>query len=114
MRFSNIRVGLLLSVLIAVFLSNCLGNKISKKEEQHYIINTNQVDSSAYYTILPYKQNMDKTMTEVIGFVETPLTPAEPKPVAALSPLTPNEVVPAVLFVFIPYITGKLSPSAIT
>jgi 2',3'-cyclic-nucleotide 2'-phosphodiesterase (5'-nucleotidase family) len=79
MTFSNIRVGLLLSVSIAVFLSNCSANKISKKEEQHYIINTNQVDSSAYYTILPYKQNMDKTMTEVIGFVETPLTKEQPE-----------------------------------
>lgn len=79
MTFSNIRVGLLLSVSIAIFLSNCSANKISKKEEQHYIINTNQVDSSAYYTILPYKQNMDKTMTEVIGFVETPLTKEQPE-----------------------------------
>lgn len=79
MRFSNIRVVSILSVSLAVFLSNCSGNKISKKEEQHYIINTNQVDSSAYYTILPYKQNMDKTMTEVIGIVETPLTKEQPE-----------------------------------
>ena len=79
MRFSNIRVLSILSISLAVFLSNCSGNKITKKEEQHYIINTNQVDSSAYYTILPYKQNMDKTMTEVIGFVETPLTKEQPE-----------------------------------
>jgi hypothetical protein len=49
MRFSNIRVGLLLSVSIAVFLSNCSGNKITKKEEQHY---NHKYKSSRFISIL--------------------------------------------------------------
>jgi len=65
--------------LFIFFITNCSRNKITKKEEQHYIINSNQVDSSIYYAILPYKQKMSNTMTEVIGFVETPLTKEQPE-----------------------------------
>lgn len=79
MRFLRNVVFLSFVFSILFLLVNCSGNKISKKEEQHYIINSNQIDSSAYYTILPYKQKMDKTMSEVIAQVEFPLTKEQPE-----------------------------------
>jgi 2',3'-cyclic-nucleotide 2'-phosphodiesterase (5'-nucleotidase family) len=53
--------------------------KISKKENQHYVINTNTIDSTAWYTIQPYKQKMDATMNEVIGKTEGALTKDQPE-----------------------------------
>jgi 2',3'-cyclic-nucleotide 2'-phosphodiesterase (5'-nucleotidase family) len=53
--------------------------KISKKENQHYVINTNTIDSGAWYTIQPYKQKMDATMNEVIGQTEGALTKDQPE-----------------------------------
>lgn len=43
---------------------------VSNIEESHYIINKNDIDSSIYKTINPYKKSYDEQMTKVIAHAE--------------------------------------------
>ncbi|MFL5751857.1 MAG: 5'-nucleotidase C-terminal domain-containing protein [Bacteroidia bacterium] len=52
---------------------------MEKIEEQHYVINTNTIDSSIYYKILPYKKEMDGTMNSVVGKTDIALTKEQPE-----------------------------------
>lgn len=63
----------------SLFLFSCKTAKIATIENKHYVINANTVDSSAWYTIQPYKQNMDATMNKVIGKTGMALTKDQPE-----------------------------------
>lgn len=66
-------------LFLAALSSACSTKKVQKLEEQHYVINTNTIDSSIYYQILPYKKEMDGKMNEVIGKTERPFTKEQPE-----------------------------------
>jgi 2',3'-cyclic-nucleotide 2'-phosphodiesterase (5'-nucleotidase family) len=71
---------LLLLAIICLMTADCSNKrKVQKLEEQHYVINTNAVDSSIYYTILPYKKEMDSRMNLVVGYTEQAMTKDQPE-----------------------------------
>ncbi|HLC82519.1 MAG TPA: 5'-nucleotidase [Bacteroidia bacterium] len=78
MKVQIIKKSFLLLVSLSALLA-CTAKKISKKEDQHYVINTETIDSATYNTIQPYKQKMDLTMNEVIGNAETAFTKDQPE-----------------------------------
>lgn len=69
----------LLLASVSVLVCCTATKKISKKEDQHYVINTEVIDSATYYTIQPYKQKMDATMNDVVGKAETAFTKEQPE-----------------------------------
>src|ERR1700741_1349144 len=71
----------ILLLLVPFLISDCKSkkNNVEKLEEQHYIINTTTIDSSVYYTILPYKQKMEGKMNEVVGKTSIALTKEQPE-----------------------------------
>jgi 2',3'-cyclic-nucleotide 2'-phosphodiesterase (5'-nucleotidase family) len=66
-------------LLLIFSLTGCKSKKVEKIEEQHYIINTNTIDSSIYYKILPYKKEMDGKMNIVVGKTDIALIKEQPE-----------------------------------
>ena len=69
----------LLFFSLLVNVSACAHKKmsVSNVNETHYIINKNEVDSTAYKIILPYKKNQDELMNKVIAQSEESFLKAE-------------------------------------
>lgn len=68
---------LFFSLLISVAACSHTKIAVSNVNETHYIINKNEVDSTAYKTILPYKKNHDELMNKVIAKSEESFLKAE-------------------------------------
>lgn len=76
--YSRLPYLLILSAFIS--LSSCHHQAlVSKVDETHYIIDRDVIDSSVYRNIMPYKQQLEGTMSTVLVQSEDALTKGDPE-----------------------------------
>ena len=66
-------------LLLALALLNQPSFEYSSLERNVYDVQSTEVDSSMYYTILPYKQQLDSQMNEVLCYAASDLRKGKPE-----------------------------------
>ncbi|MDB2675586.1 5'-nucleotidase C-terminal domain-containing protein [Flavobacteriales bacterium] len=66
-------------LLLALALINQPSIEYSSMERSVFDVKTSEIDSSMYYTILPYKQQLDSQMNEVLCYASTDFTKGKPE-----------------------------------